>query len=320
MKDMNMLGKRLFLFLLAPLLAACAHMSEPALPWHPLVDKVWDVSARRFVDPVRVMERAAESRYVLIGEIHDNAEHHRIQNRILESLVMRGRRPALVMEQYDIDQQEKLNGIALNKESSVADKLGGLRQQLRGNWEWRFYEPMVARALSERLPVIAANMPRESLRTVAREGYGVLGVGEEARLMLPDVWSDARQAQLAREIINGHCGKIPEHVVDYVTRSQRARDAIMADKMLMAKRNGVVGIVGRNHARMDIGIPLYLAARAPDDPVLSIGLVEVDTPTDPEAYAASKLGQLHDYLWFTTRPRRTSNPCDSIPDQPKAAS
>lgn len=320
MNHLDTLGKRFLLCLLAPLLAACAHMSEPALQWHPLTGKVWDVAAKRFVDPVRVMERAAESRYVLIGEIHDNAEHHRIQNRILDAVIIRGRRPALVMEQYDIDQQEKMNAVVQNKEDSLGEKLGGLRQQLRGNWEWGFYEPMISRSLRERLPIIASNLSRETLRTVAREGYGVLGLGEEARLALATVWSEERQTQLMREVALGHCGKVPDHVLEYVTRSQRARDAVMADKMIMAKRNGVIGIIGRNHARYDIGVPLYLAARTPNEDVLSIGLMEVDAPTDPQAYLAGPLGAHHDYLWFTSRPRRTTNPCDSIPEQPKSAS
>lgn len=314
------LSKRLVAFLLAPLLAACAHTTEPGLQWHPLAGKVWDVAARQFVDPTRVMERAADARYVLLGEIHDNAEHHRIQTRILDALVMRGRRPALVMEQYDIDQQDKLNGLTFNREASHADKLAGLRQHMRTTWDWRGYEPMISRALRDRLPLVAANLSRESLRTVAREGYGVLGTGEEARLVLAEVWSEERQKQLTREVALGHCGKTPDHVLEYVTRSQRARDAVMADKMIMARRNGVVAIVGRNHARMDVGIPLYLAARVPEDEIVSVGLMELDAQaTDPAAYVGGALGPQHDYLWFTTRPRRTSNPCDSIPEQPNAA-
>lgn len=320
MKALETLGKRLLLCLFLPLLASCAHMSESGLPWHPLSGKVWDVAAKRFIDPVHVMELAAESRYVLLGEIHDNADHHQIQSRILDAMVLRGRRPAVVMEQFDVDQQEKINSIAHRKEDSLAEKLSGLRQQMRGSWEWNHYEPMLSRALRDRLPIVASNLSREMLRTVAREGYGVLGVGEESRLSLAAVWTDERQTQLMREVALGHCGKVPDHVLEYVTRSQRARDAVMADKMIMAKRNGVVGIIGRNHARYDIGVPLYLAARTPEEPVLSIGLVEVDSPTDPAAYAAGPLGVHHDYLWFTPRARRTSNPCDSIPEQPKAGS
>lgn len=100
-------------------------------------------------------------------------------------------------------------------------------------------------------------------------------------------------------------------------KAQRARDAVMADTMLSF--GDAVAIVGRGHARRDMGVPLYLAARAPDATMLSLGLVEVDTPTDPAAYAHGPLGQLHDYLWFTPGTRRKADPCDSIPAPRSAA-
>lgn len=317
MKWLDTFGKRLFVTLLVPVLTACAHFSDAGMYSHPLIGKVWDVSARRFVNPATVIDRAVEARYVLLGEIHDNAEHHRIQARVLDAMLERGRKPALVMEQYDVNQQDKVNDAARSKDDA-GEKLRELRELMRTSWNWRYYEPLVSRALREKLPLIAANMPREALRTVAREGYGVLGTGEEERLALATVWNDARQKQLTREVTLGHCGKVPEHVIDSVTKSQRARDAVMADKLLVAKRNGAVAVFGRNHVRQDIGVPLYLAARAPNDATLSIGLMEVDTPTDPVAYTASPVGQLHDYIWFTPRPRRNVNPCDSIPAAPKA--
>lgn len=318
MKRLDSLWKCLFAGLAALLLASCAHMATPEMQWHPLAGKVWDVEAQRFVDPMRVIERATDTRFVMIGEIHDNAEHHRIQSRILDALIMRDRRPALVLEQYDIEQQDKLNQLAQGR-NNHSEKLAGLGELMRTGWEWRYYKPMISRALHEKLPIIAGNFSREALRAVAREGYGVLGAGQEERLALAEVWSEEKQAQMTHEIAAGHCGKVADHVVEYVTRSQRARDAVMADKMIMAKRNGVVALFGRNHTRLDIGVPLYLAARAPGEDMLSIGLIELDTPTDPRAYTDGALGRQHHYLWFTTRPVRNQNPCDSIPAQPKAA-
>ena len=50
---------------------------------------------------------------------------------------------------------------------------------------------------------------------------------------------------------------------------------MMADSAVSSIARGVVAIVGSSHARRDIGLPLYFAARAPSARIVSIGFVEV---------------------------------------------
>ena len=317
MNSLKNLARRAFCVIAVATLASCAHFTNPYGSSHPLAGKIWDVAGNRFVDPAVVIERATEARFVLLGEIHDNENHHRIQGMILDAMIKNGRKPALVMEQFDIEQQQQLNSIVQGN-GTRAEKLRDLSQLMRQGWNFPLYKRLVSSALEQKLPLVAANLPRETLREVARNGYDVLGTGEETRLALDSTWTPERDRQLAREIASGHCGKVADHMVQIITKSQRARDAVMADKMLMTRKTGAVGIIGRGHAREDLGVPLYLAARAPGEKVLSVGIVEVYEPVDPNAYAHSSVGQHHDYLWFTPRPGRNSNPCDSIP-APKAA-
>lgn len=308
--------KKILLVLMAVLqLASCAGLEPSRVQYqmsdHPLAGKVWDVAAQRFVEPALLLSRARAAKFVLLGEIHDNLEHHRIQARILQT-VANGRRPALVMEQYDRDQQDKINAI-LDDAAITGDKLLSLEELMRKSWEWQAYAPLAKLALQQKLPVIAANLTRDQLRKVSRNGFDALGAGEEQRLALETVWTPAHQSQLVEDIYQGHCGKVQEHVVIAIAKAQRARDAVMADTLLQSKEIGAVAIVGRGHARRDMAIPLYLAARAPQATVLSLGMIEVDSAVDPAAYARGPLGQLYDYIWFTPRVARQSNPCDSIP-------
>lgn len=320
MTRLNIFAKFLLCAAAALLLASCASVRDPHVRPHPLAGRIWDVAAGRFVDPNTVMVRVVDSHFVLLGEIHDNIEQHRIQARILDSIVRNGKRPALVMEQFDLEQQDKLNTVAQGN-SSQNDKLRALSEMMRKGWDWPLYAPMVSIALQQKLPLVAANLSRESLREVSSRGYDALGGGEGKRLAIETVWSPERQAQLAQELALGHCGKVPDHMVEAIAKAQRARDAVMADILLYMRKAGGVAIIGRNHARQDMGVPLYLAARAPDESVLSIGLVEVDSrTTDPAAYAAGPLGQHHDFLWFTQPSIRKSDPCESIPAQGKVAS
>jgi uncharacterized iron-regulated protein len=316
MTSLKNLARRVLCVLAIATLASCAHYGNPYGHQHPLSGKVWDVAAGRFVDPATVIERAAEARFVLLGEIHDNEEHHRIQAMILDAMVRNGRKPALVMEQFDVEQQKQLNDIVQGS-GTRGDKMKELSKLMRQGWNWPLYQKLVSSALQQKLPLVAANLSREAVREVARRGYDVLGAGEESRLAIDRTWTPERDRQLSQEIAAGHCGKVADHMVQAITKSQRVRDAVMADKMMMTRKTGGVGIVGRGHARQDLGVPLYLAARAPEEKVISVGMVEVYEPVDPNAYAYSSVGQHHDYLWFTPRPMRKSNPCDSIP-APKA--
>jgi uncharacterized iron-regulated protein len=98
---------------------------------------------------------------------------------------------------------------------------------------------------------------------------------------------------------------------DGLVRAQRLRDATLADAALGKLDQGVVFILGRGHARRDVGVPLYLAARRPGTRVLSIGFVEVGAgKTAPEQYETGRAGNIapNNIHWFTPRAER-SDPC-----------
>lgn len=298
------------------LLAACGALpsGHPSVR-HPLSNKVWDVSAQRPVAPDTVVARALAAKFVLLGEIHDDAEHHRLQALILQQLIKGGRHPALVMEQFDTNQQAAIDAI-LSDGKPLDLQLMALSELMRKSWDWPVYEPIVRTAVQNGLPLVAANLSRESLHLVGRDGYAALGPNEEQRLALAPVWNAQRQAQMVRDISGGHCGRLSEHLGEIVSKSQRARDAVIADVMLKHQDSGAVVILGRNHARSDMAVPIYLTARAPQLSVLTLTFTEVAAPTDAQAYSHGALGQMFDYVWFTPPVLRKNNPCADIPKLP----
>jgi uncharacterized iron-regulated protein len=70
---------------------------------HPLAGKIWDVRAGRFVASDVVVARLAGARYVLLGERHDNPDHHRVQAALVRALLAAGRRPAVAFEMFTAD-------------------------------------------------------------------------------------------------------------------------------------------------------------------------------------------------------------------------
>jgi uncharacterized iron-regulated protein len=286
------------------LLAGCAAVPPGTLrdTDHPLAGRLWDANAQSFIDEAELLRRAASADILLLGETHDNAEHHRLQLRVLQARTASGARPALLMEQFDIDQQAALD---------EARRAGRDPAPLMRGWDWPQYAPLVALAETEGLALVAANLPRAATRPVVREGYSTLPAGEVQRLALERVWDEARQKYMVDLIEASHCGKVTPALRDGLVRAQRLRDATLADAALGKVDHGAVFILGRGHARHDVGVPLYLAARRSGTRVLSVGFVEVGAgKTAPSAYETGRVGSItpYDILWFTPRAERP-DPC-----------
>jgi uncharacterized iron-regulated protein len=286
------------------LLTSCASIPPGTLREtdHPLAGKLWDVAAQHFIDETELLRRIAPVEALLLGEIHDNRAHHRLQAKILQARLDAGARPALLMEQFDVDQQA-----ALDEARRTGQDLAPL---MRG-WDWPLYQPIVVLADKAKLALQAANLPRNTLRPVVRDGYAALAAGEVQRLALEAVWNDARQKYMSGLIEASHCGKVTPPLRDGLVRAQRLRDATLADAALGKLDRGVVFILGRGHARRDVGVPLYLEARRPGTRVLSVGFVEVSTDkTAPTRYETEGIGSIapYDVIWFTARAERP-DPC-----------
>lgn len=296
------------------MLAGCASSAPPGSA---SAGVIWDSAAGHAIDADTLVRRAAEADIVILGEAHDNPDHHRLEHWLLEALAARAPVRALVMEQFDVARQAELDAVAVAP--AGADRAAQLQTIMGRGWDWPLYQPVVMAAIDRHIALRAANTSRRTLQTVARDGMGALGAGEAERLGLSIPWSAAQQAQLEENIVKGHCGMLPATAAGAVARSQRVRDAVMADTLLSAatpKTGPVLGIFGREHARRDLAIPLYLAARASGMRVLSIGMVEADGETDGQAPAGDvlhgPLGPLHDYLIVTPALQREGDPCAGL--------
>src|SRR2546421_4640088 len=148
-------------------LAACA---QAPVTEHPLAGKIWDARAGRFVSAQQVFDRAAHARHVLLGETHDNAEHHRLQRAVLEALAARGGARLLAMEQFDSEYQSAIDTARLN--GADAEAIADAGHFDRKGWSWPLYRPLVQFALEHRWPLAAANLSRAEARAVMADPAG----------------------------------------------------------------------------------------------------------------------------------------------------
>jgi uncharacterized iron-regulated protein len=295
--------------LVAVILFAGCRTGSAGAPWqssvnreHPLVGRIWDVAGGRFVDENGVFARIAAARYVLLGEKHDNPDHHVLQARMIRALTAAGRRPAVAFEMFTPSQVGPLARYLAAHPREGAGIGEAVNWNASGWPEWAMYEPIAEAALDAGLPIIAANLNNEHVRAVGRQGMGALDTTFVRRHGLDQpLPADVRET-MAEEIRDSHCGHAPEDRIGAMIGVQRARDAQMAETLLTASGNdGAVLIAGDGHVRNDYGVPAYVRRVDPGARPVSVAFIEVDAKrANAESYAERLGGRLpFDYVWFT---------------------
>ena len=278
---------------------------------HPLVGKFWDMKSQSYIDETTLLSRINAANILLLGEVHDNRLHHEFQLKLLKAKLDSGSRPSLLMEQLDSESQVNLDAALadLNRDdafSRAADliKFG----------DWKLYAPLLSAAVDYKLPIIAANIANTQLQPVMRQGFNTYDPTDLKRIGIDEVWSEDRDNYLSQHIDGTHCGQISPQWRAGLVRGQRLRDALMVDAAVPSLGRGIVAILGRDHARRDIGLPLYFSVRRPSTRMLSIGLVEVIPGMDaPRLYVTeTATGEApYDVIWFSPRLDRSGrfDPC-----------
>jgi len=278
---------------------------------HPLAGKIWDMCSRSFIDEATLLARIDKVNVLLLGETHDNPQHHELQQKLLNARIESGARPALVMEQLDADSQPALDAaLAGSDRDATLKAVTGLIKFA----DWKFYRPFLVTAVDNKLPVIAANISSQQLQPVIWQGFSAFDADALKRMAVEEVWSAGRENYMLTHMGGAHCGQLRDSLREGLTRGQRLRDALMADSAVPGIGRGIVAIVGSSHARRDIGMPIYLAARDPSARIFSIGFVEVvpgrNAPETYETESASGDAPF-DVIWFTPRMART-DPCADL--------
>lgn len=276
---------------------------------------IWDVRSGRAVAEGEVLAALAAARYRLLGEIHDNPLHHAARASLIAQLAAQGLRPAVVMEQFDLDHDAALR--AAERAGTDAEGLADAGALDRKGWLWPMHKPIIDAALAARLPVRAGNLPRSALHGDVQSLANDAAAPWYPRFHAAR-WSEAQAAELRADIAESHCGKLPESVVPRLVLAQRLRDAAMAQALVdAATADGAILIAGDGHVRADLGVPIYLHAPGMPDAEarsVSVGFVEVDAQEReaadfPRRAAAENPG--FDYLWLTP-PAQRENPCAGL--------
>lgn len=256
---------------------------------HPLSGKIWSRARSAWVSEAVLQAEVAAADHVLLGESHDNADHHLLQARLVTWFLAAHPGAPVGFEMLDVVHAPALAHPPLERAEDV---------RARVNWDqsgwpaFELYAPIFEAVLAGGGRVLAAHPNRDEVRASMQ---GIEPERAEA-LALTEPLPDAARRALAEEIRIGHCGHANDAMVEAMTRAQSFKDAFMAHALL-AEGDASALIAGRGHVRRDRGVPLFLQRRS-QARTLSVGFVEVQAErTRPEEYDVDAF----DFVVFTPR-------------------
>lgn len=275
------------LILLAWGLAGCHAVAPlPALPqWqspdgreHADLGQIRETASGRLLTPEQLVSRLAAAPRVLVGEQHDNPDHHALQRWLLQALAQQRAQGSLLLEMLEPAQQANVDAVRQQK-PLPADLAKALAW--RDGWDWKFYGPLLEEAFSQGYPVLAANLDRSEMKDIYRNPPQLSG---------PRSTSPAVRDVLLGEVREGHCGMLPESQLPAMLAVQQQRDRRMAQRLLAAPAPALL-LAGGYHVRKDVGVPLHLA---------DLGAAQEDTVVLMLAQVGEEVGPaMADFVWFT---------------------
>jgi uncharacterized iron-regulated protein len=276
---------------------------------HPLVGRILDATRGEVVSEDALVARLARADFVLLGERHGHPDHHRLQARVLEALVARGRRPVVVLEMLATDVEPGLAAWRKEPEPSMEGLRRAVAWDASGWPDFGLYRPIFDAALTADLPIAPGDASQELLQAARRQGVAELPEEAARRLGLAAPMPGALRRAHEESIRDAHCGHAPGERLASMVEVQWLRDAHLAAALVEAAARadaaGAVLIAGAGHVRRDRGVPWHLGRLSPGASVAAVGLVELPRAAEDvdESRALVELlggaSAAFDWLWLT---------------------
>ncbi|MEL7941171.1 ChaN family lipoprotein [Pseudomonas delhiensis] len=279
-------------YLLIPLvvvLAACQSLlSAPSLPaWQSPEGRdsaelgvIRDLRSGQALTPEQLLERLEAAPRVLVGEQHDNPDHHALELWLVRALAQRREQGSVLLEMLNPNQQQRAT--AAQADSAAGKPPQDLYAALawQPGWDWSLYGPLVSWLVKQPAALLAANLDRSEIKRIYGEQPALAGTRSTAE--------DVRRV-LLDDIRESHCGLLPESQMPAMLAVQQQRDRRMAERLKAAPAPAVL-IAGGFHVRRDLGVPLHLEDLGAGEGTQVLMLAEV---------GKTVTAQQADYAWYT---------------------
>lgn len=261
------------LLLAALLLSACQHVAAPP----PITGEIRDLRNGQSLTAQELLARLARPERLIVGEQHDNRDHHQLQLWLLQAMGQRRPQGSLLLEMLTPDQQPRVD--AVRRAPTLPNDLPGALAWQPG-WDWDLYGPIVRFALGQPYPLLAANLDNSQMRALYKQPPMLSGPRSNA---------PAVKEVLLEQISESHCGLLPKSQMPAMLAVQQQRDRRMAERLIAAPTPSLL-FAGAYHARKDVGVPLH---------VLDLGEREAPTVLLLAERGSQVTPTMADYVWFT---------------------
>ena len=226
----------------------------------------WNVPGGGRIAAPEILARAAKAQVVLLGESHDNADHHRWELQTVAALA--ALRPKLVLgfEMFPRRVQGALDRWVAG-ELSEAEFLETADWSQVWGYDAAFYLPLFHFARLNRIPMVALNVERDLVRMVGSKGLAAVPPEKREGVSAPDAASEAYLDRLFTSYTqhpdkNESAPARTDPAFRTFVEAQLVWDRAMAQALAdAAGRNPealVVGVMGSQHIAHGDGVPHQL--------------------------------------------------------------
>jgi uncharacterized iron-regulated protein len=256
--------------------------------------------------PSAALRALAQRRVVLLGEHHDNPDHHRWQLHVIAALAALAPRIVLGFEMLPRRVQPVLDAW-VRGELSEEEFLQQVDWDAVWSFDAQYYLPMFHFARLHRVPMRALNVDRALFNRVARDGWEAVPAAEREGITTP--------APATRDYLRYLAGSFLRHNPPEVSdpesaaaaqgprflrfvQGQQLWDRAMAQALAAAVSKPeaplVIGVIGSGHLAHRYGVPAQLADLGIDD-------VAIALPWDPHFQCADLVPALADFVFGVSR-------------------
>jgi beta-lactamase class A len=262
-------------------------------------DEIYSARAGRPVDFGQIIKDMEESRFIYVGESHDNMTMHDLQLRVIRALFEKDKRIAIGLEMLPAETQpvlDKWSQGLLTKDEFIHE----VKWYIHWNMNFGFYEKIFDFAKENKLPIFALNAPRDLITKIRMKGWECLSDEEKALVPQPDLSSPDHRTLIRTifedsEIPHAMKGDGLEKMFEGLYRAQAAWDEVMAVNAIHraeADNRKMIVLAGSGHLLYNLGINrrVYEKNRLPYKTVVAVEL-------SPGQKSLTVARSLADFIW-----------------------
>ncbi|MCD6176277.1 MAG: ChaN family lipoprotein [Candidatus Cloacimonetes bacterium] len=224
--------------------------------------KIINTKINKEIELKEMVERLSDYDIIFFGEYHDNKILHSLEIELLKMFYANNKNIIVSMEMFERDVQPVLDQF-------LSDKISE-ENFLANSRPWPNYEtdykPIIEFAKENKLPVVAANIPRRYANMISKQGLNALDSlsAEEKKFIAKKhiVFADEYKTRFMQTMKSNmeHSSKMPKGMMmnlDLIYAAQCIKDDTMAESILkfhrIPPRRKVIHFNGDFHSRKHLG-------------------------------------------------------------------